>query len=623
AYDGRHRPTIPRGQSFLSSSENAVASHRARRTRSPWLWPLLVVVLLAFLYVGAQAAVGLHDIPRGTFVAGVDVGGRTVQDAARLISENGRGIREPLLLDIPGDSQQSLNPAAAGLGIDAVASAQRAASRPWTPWGIAAALSGHRDLDPVIAVDEGKLTAAVTKLAAGMQSDFREGGISIAGTTATAVLPQVGKTLDIPDAVAKIRAAYLVSAAAIPVTMVTKTPALTAEEVQRALTEVARPALAAAVSLRVGDTIIDVPARTIAGALTFASSGGRLEPSLDGAELLAALGTGLTSLEVKPKDATIVLSGGKPTIVPSITGHVVTPEGVATAIEGVMTEPAPRTADLLLGDIQPTLTTAGAQALGVKEVVGEFTTYHPCCASRVTNIHTIANIVSGTLVLPGKMFDLNGIVGERDTARGFVSAPMIDHGLFTESIGGGVSQFATTTYNAAFFAGFPLVQYQTHSYYISRYPAGREATVSWPQPDLRWRNDSTFGALVTTSYTGTSLTVTIWGTKRYDIESVASARYRPTTAPAIVYNPKPGCERASGGPGFDIDVWRVFKVGGKETKREKYHTRYLPEPVIVCGPKPTPTPTPTVTSTATLTPTPTKPAPSKPTATKPTPKPTG
>ena len=88
-----------------------------------------------------------------------------------------------------------------------------------------------------------------------------------------------------------------------------------------------------------------------------------------------------------------------------------------------------------------------------------------------------------------------------------------------------MSQFATTMYNATFFAGMEDVEHKPHSYYITRYPEGREATVSTPAPDLKWRNDSPHGVLVTTSYTGTSITVTLWGTKRYD--EVAVGQQRP------------------------------------------------------------------------------------------------
>jgi len=204
----------------------------------------------------------------------------------------------------------------------------------------------------------------------------------------------------------------------------------------------------------------------------------------------------------------------------------------------------------------------------------------------------MADIVNGALVLPGQTFSLNGYVGERDTARGFVSAPMIDQGSFVDAVGGGVSQFATTIFNAVFFAGLKDVQHTPHSYYISRYPAGRESTVSYPQPDFRFNNDSPYGVLIQTAYTGTSLTVTFWGTKRYEIESVSGPRYAPTVLTGVTYNPRPDCEASGGSTGFSINVTRIFLSGGREVKRETFHTRYLPEPHVICGPSPSPTPTP-------------------------------
>jgi vancomycin resistance protein YoaR len=199
----------------------------------------------------------------------------------------------------------------------------------------------------------------------------------------------------------------------------------------------------------------------------------------------------------------------------------------------------------------------------------------------VQNIHTIADIVKGAVVLPGETFSLNGYVGARDRGRGFVEAPMILDGRFVPAVGGGVSQFATTMFNAVFFGGFQDVYHKPHSYWISRYPAGREATVSSPAPDLKWRNDSPYGVLITTSYTAKSVTVTFWSTKRYDIESVSGSRTR-IRGFRTQYDSSSTCESSSGEPGFDIDVWRVFKQNGKEVKREKFHTRYLPEPRFVC-----------------------------------------
>jgi vancomycin resistance protein YoaR len=232
------------------------------------------------------------------------------------------------------------------------------------------------------------------------------------------------------------------------------------------------------------------------------------------------------------------------------------------------------------------VTTERARGLGVRAVIGTFTTRHPCCAPRVTNIHAIADIVDGYVVLPGETFSLNGVVGRRDTARGFVQAPQILRGQFVKDVGGGVSQFATTLFNAVFFSGLKDVQHTPHSYYISRYPPGRESTVSYPQPDFRFQDDAPTGVLIKTSYTARSITVTFWGTKRYDIASVSGPRTRVKPF-GTEYVDRPDCTASAGAEGFDIVVTRVFKdLTGKVLRREPFKTRYLPEPHFVCGKPP-------------------------------------
>ena len=101
---------------------------------------------------------------------------------------------------------------------------------------------------------------------------------------------------------------------------------------------------------------------------------------------------------------------------------------------------------------------------------------------------------------------------------------MISGGKFTQAVGGGISQFATTMFNAVFFSGLEDVYHKPHSYYISRYPAGREATVYEGQIDLQWKNDSDTGVYVDTAWTPGTITVTFYGTKRYEIESISGNR---------------------------------------------------------------------------------------------------
>jgi vancomycin resistance protein YoaR len=169
---------------------------------------------------------------------------------------------------------------------------------------------------------------------------------------------------------------------------------------------------------------------------------------------------------------------------------------------------------------------AAVQAMGIEEQVGAFTTFHRCCESRVQNIHRIADLVRGVVIEPGGRFSINDYVGERTREKGFVAAGAISSGHFVDDVGGGISQFATTLFNAAFFAGLDFEAYQSHSIYISRYPYGREATVSFPNPDLVVTNPTPYSILIWTSYDDTSITVEMYSTPYFVVEQSGQSTYR-------------------------------------------------------------------------------------------------
>ena len=153
-----------------------------------------------------------------------------------------------------------------------------------------------------------------------------------------------------------------------------------------------------------------------------------------------------------------------------------------------------------------------ASLLGITERIATFTTPHPCCQNRVINIHKIADAARGAIILPGQTFSVNGYVGERTPEKGYVKDAGISYGAHVVQYGGGTSQFTTTLFNNAFFAGMDIVDYQMHTEYFTRYPYGREATLSWQHPDLKIKNISDHAILIWTYYTGTSLTVELYGT---------------------------------------------------------------------------------------------------------------
>ena len=167
-----------------------------------------------------------------------------------------------------------------------------------------------------------------------------------------------------------------------------------------------------------------------------------------------------------------------------------------------------------------------ATATTVSDVTGDpcakrvklssFTTYHPCCANRVTNIQLIADTIDDTTVLPDKTFSVNSATGQRTEAKGYKRAGAIVGGEIVccdspVNVGGGTSQYTTTLYNAVFYAGLVDVYHRPHSIYFTRYPKGIEATLNWTSPDLKFRNDTDWPVMINSHHTGSSITVELWG----------------------------------------------------------------------------------------------------------------
>ncbi len=161
---------------------------------------------------------------------------------------------------------------------------------------------------------------------------------------------------------------------------------------------------------------------------------------------------------------------------------------------------------------------AWADGSATQQLVSQFTTHHRCCENRVTNIHTIADAVNGFYLLPGQTFSLNGYVGPRTKEKGYLVDGAIRGGHHVNEIGGGVSQFTTTLFNAAFYGGLDLDEYQGHSVYFSRYPFGREATLSIPHPDLVFTNVTDYPILIWSTYDDTSITVSMYSTPNVRVE---------------------------------------------------------------------------------------------------------
>ena len=204
-------------------------------------------------------------------------------------------------------------------------------------------------------------------------------------------------------------------------------------------------------------------------------------------------------------------------------------------------------------------------------------------SSSGTNIALVANTVNGAIVNPGETFSLNGYTGPRGTAQGYVESGIILNGRADTAVGGGISQFATTLYNAAYFAGMTDVAHTPHSYYISRYPAGREATVYEGAIDLQFRNDSPYPVRIATNVGGGQLTVSLMGVNTVNVKSINGGRWAQTS-PQPVNVSGPHCSPSGGAPGFTTSDTRIiYDLAGNELSRETQTTVYDPQPIVRCG----------------------------------------
>jgi len=565
---------------------------------------VVVVVLLVLLagggYVAAHAVAG-DRVPLGTSISGVDVGGLTREEAMDRLEETfDPRADQPITVSVGprgGDRAKDakVEPADIGLAIDYAASVDEAgAGDSWSPARQWDYFTGGGDVDAVVAVDEGLLDERLAELTEGMGTPPVDGTVTFTSDGVRATQPEAGRAVDRDLARAAITEAFLAGESSVELEVAPAQPEIDADDVAEALDAFANPAMANPVTLRFGDNDIKLAPRAFAAVLSMKPENGELVPVVDEAAL-AGLIKGATA-DGQPVDATVKLNKkGKPKVGPAKPGVTFDAAEAAQVFLGLLTAPAgSRTGTVTAQVVDAEFTTQDAESLKIVELVSEEFTLYPHAEYRNINIGRAAELIDGTVLKPGEEFSLNGIVGERTAENGFTEGYIISNGILKKDLGGGVSQMATTMFNAMFFAGLKDIEHKPHSFYIDRYPVGREATVAWPTVDLRFQNDTEYGVLIhawvvpsTWSRQG-KVTVQMWSTKVWDIESKTSNRYAHVP-PATRTLTTPDCEPHTGWAGFQVDVTRIFRKHGESAvdHTEKFHTVYTPSDTVKCE-KPSP-----------------------------------
>lgn len=537
--------------------------------------------LLAVLY-GGDLALGAGTVPRGVLVAGVPVGGLAVADAEQKL----RGELEPRangpLTVTAGGASSEIDPRTAGLSIDWPATLERAGSQPLNPVTRVASFFTEREVGVSTDTDQAALDSALAGLASIVDRPAAEGSVRFEGATPVPVEPVPGQALDVPAAETVLQREWAFGKP-VPLPLTVLPPTTDAQDVATAVDTVAKPAVSAPVVV-VGEQDVQgtLSPEAIAGLLSFRADAGTLVPEINIQAATEALEPQLARSETPGRDAALDFSGGRPVVTPSKDGRGVDYQATLKDLLTVLTSTGERKITAVYADQPAELTTDELNNLGITGVIGEFTT-RGFAPDSGRNIRRAAQMINGMIVQPGETFSLNKATAPRTAANGFVEAGIISDGHASRGVGGGVSQVATTLYNAAYFAGMVDVEHKEHSFYISRYPAGREATVFGDAIDMRFRNDNPTGVMIQTAWTPQSITVRLFGTKRYDVTSTPGPRTNPTEPEKVKIPDGQPCVASKGAPGFTVTDTRTLReISSGQVRRETRTVKYNPSPIVEC-----------------------------------------
>ncbi|MBC7290253.1 MAG: VanW family protein [Actinotalea sp.] len=563
--DEAHRPTWPRALAIAAG----------------------VAIVLAAAYVGALWAWG-DSVPRGTTVGGVAIGGLSSHEAEERLTADLLPVATADIAVAVGDRRTTLDPEVAGLELDVPATVDELTGFSLSPARLWQHLVGVGEATPVTRVDQAALGRAVADLDGSLGTEPVDGTLAFVDGRPSATPAVDGVELDTEAAQAVLEQEWLT--AARPVELPSRSVEATVgdDDVQRALTGLARPLAGAPVAVSVDGQLAELPVEVLTSAATFVpAEDGELELVMDGDALAEALLARTRDLLTEAKDASFAFEDGVPVIVPGVAGSTIDPDALAVDVAAAATGRADdRTVQVELVEVDPERTTAALEALGVTTKVAEFSTPVTSDVDRTHNLVVGAGKVNGTLLLPDEVFSLTDTLSPITAEAGYREAGVVVNGVLTDGMGGGLSQMGTTVYNVGFFAGLEDVEHRPHSYWFSRYPEGREATIFAGVLDVKIGNNTPYGVLFQSWVADGRLWVAAWSTPYWEVQHSTSPR-SDVVQPTTVYNTAAECEpQSAGNPGFRVTVTRRLLLEGEVRHEESNSWRYQPQNAVVCGPPP-------------------------------------
>ena len=539
-----------------------------------------LVAALAAGYVGTAAAV-TNKVPDGTRIAGVEVGGMSQTEAENAIAKKQRDILGRKVTVTAEGKAFTLDPAKSGLGLESPRGLDGLAGFSLAPGTVKKHLFGDKIDRPLkTKADVNKLSAAVTQAAGQFEGAGKNGSVKFVGGKVQVTRSTDGTGI-LADDVARQIAAGWPGKTTFNASVGRTAPPLTNAEIDAFVKEFATPAMSGPVTVKIGEKKSELTTTAISDLLSAPVVDGAFRPTLDKKGLADLLDSLSGTLTTPPVNAHYGPDGS---VVEAKNGTEIDSTGFEAALLKALTA-SDRTVEVKTKPVKAAMTAADLKNLGTTKI-SEFVSKYPGGAEnagRTKNIQIALSKINGTVIAPGEQFSLLKLLTPIEKSNGYVDATVLVDGMHATGVGGGISQVSTTVYNAAFFAGVQLDEHTPHSYWIPRYPMGREATLWVPTIDNKWTNDTGRPIRIEAGTANSAAYVRFIGTKTFDVSTTTSPQYA-FVQPKTRYIKSPDCQTQDPAPGFSVRVTRTVKdLSGKVVKDESEVTNYIASDRVVCG----------------------------------------
>ncbi len=492
------------------------------RSTGRFVGAVLILCAVVSAVVAVEHLSNVGKIQRGVSVGEVAVGGKTPEEARRLLKGRVPEAQKKIELSAPGENF-TLSAEDLGVRLDVGATVERAYAvgrRGSIPERLAERVRSFVGVGVPAEVAYRPATArsAARRIAFRASHEPRDASVSVSGSHVKVQGSAQGYSLDVPATLLGLDRALQSLSYEAELNGEVLEPEITTREAEAAA-EKARSALSGPLVLRAQGRSWSLSPEDVGSALTFSEKEGELLVALGRNELKDRMAAVYAGLALEPVEAGYAVgSGATPTIevTPGRGGRRIEEEEFLGAVERGLFEDR-HEYEIPIATEGPDLTTAEAERLKPTRLLGSYRTNYavvPDTGARVENLGISSGAVNGTLLAPGQVFSMNARVSGLD----YNESKVIVGGRETTADGGGLCQVTSTLYNAANFAGLDVIERTPHSAQLPYIRPGMDATVWWGGPgkdddlDMKFRN-TTDGYLLLREYVSEDgyVYAEIWG----------------------------------------------------------------------------------------------------------------